>query len=145
MKLPEKLIEIKLEDQPQDIRIFLPPVDWILLVLGGILVISGIGVWFGNQGPAPTLSLIGIGLALLGYVGINALKFASSVSKNRAILFDPVRNAVMEERQIKLTSSQIALMWCHEQVFTPQHRMRFEYRQGPNFKVGIYPAPVKEK
>jgi hypothetical protein len=143
MNLLDNRIDIKLEDQPQGIRVFLPPLDRILLVLGGIFVISGIGVWFGNQGPGPIFSLIGIGLAVLGYVGISALQFAISVSKNRAILFDPVRNAVMEERQIKLTSAQIALMWCHEQVFTPQHRMRFEHRQGPKFKIGIYPVPAK--
>lgn len=136
-------IDIKLEDQPQDIRVFLPPLDLIFLVLGGIFVVSGIGVWLGNQGPGPTFSLLGIGLAILAYVGTNVLKFAMSVSKNRAILFEPVRNAVMEERQVKLTSAQIALMWCHEQVYTPKHRMRFEHRQGPNFKIGIYPAQAK--
>lgn len=142
--MTDNRVDVILEEQPQGIRTLLSPVDLILAALGAVLVISGIGVWLGNQGPAPTFSLAGIGLALLIYVGINLLKFAASVSRNRSILFDPVRNAVMEKRQVKLTNAQIALMWCHEQVFTPQHRMRFEARQGPKFKVGIYPAPVKE-
>lgn len=143
--MPDNRIDIKLEDQPTGIRILLPIIDQILLALGSVLVISGIGVWLGNQGPGPSFSLAGIGLALLIYVGVNVALFAASVSKNKSILFEPVRNAVIEQRQIKLTNPQIALMWSHEQVISGPHRMRFEHRQGPKFKVGIYPAPVKEK
>lgn len=138
--MPDNRIEIKLEGQPENIRMLLPALDVILLGLGAVIFLSGIGVYLGQQGIIPAASLSGIGFVLLAYVGVNVLRFRSSVSKNRSILFTPVREKVMETKKVKLTSAQIASMWCHEEVETDKYRMRFEHRQGRTFKVGIYPA-----
>lgn len=138
--MPDNRIEIKLEGQPENIRMFLPAVDVVLLAVGALLFLSGIGVYIGQQGIIPAVSLSGLGLIPLLYVGFNVLRFRMSVSKNRSILFTPVREKVMESQKIKLSSAQIASMWCHEEVETGKYRMRFEHRQGSNFRVGIYPA-----
>jgi hypothetical protein len=137
-------IEIKLEGQPENIRMFLPALDVVFLGLGVLLFLSGIGVYLGHQGFIPSASLSGIGFVLLAYVAFNILKFRSSVAKNRSILFTPVREKVMEVKKVKLSSAQIASMWCHEEVETDKYRMRFEHRQGRTFKVGIYPAKAKK-
>lgn len=136
-------VDIELEQQPQNIRMFLPAVDVILLGLGALLFLSGIGVYLGQQGIIPSASLSGVGFVLLGFVGFNALRFSRSVAKNRSILFTPVRTEIMKTKQVKLTNPQIASMWCHEEVTTGKYRMRFEDRKGRFFKVGIYPVKAK--
>lgn len=138
--MPDNRIEIKLEGQPENIRMQLPAFDIVLLGLGAVLFLSGIGVYIGQQGIIPAASLSGLGVILLAYVAFNFLRFRMSVAKNRSILFTPVREKVMEAKKVKLSSAQIASMWCHEEVETGKYRMRFEHRQGSNFKVGIYPA-----
>lgn len=141
--MPDNRIDIKLENQPQNIRMFFPAVDVVLLGLGALLFLSGIGVYIGQQGIIPSASLSGVGFALLAYVGFNMLRFSSSVAKNRSILFTPVRTEIMKTKKVKLTNSQIASMWCHEEVTTDKYRMRFEDRKGSTFKVGIYPVKAK--
>lgn len=138
--MPDNRIEIKLEGQPENIRMLLPAIDIVLLGVGALLFLSGIGVYIGQQGIIPAVCLSGLGFILLAYVGFNFLRFRMSVAKNRSILFTPVREKVMETKQVKLSSAQIASMWCHEEVETDKYRMRFEHRQGSSFKVGIYPA-----
>lgn len=141
--MPDNRIDIKLQGQPENIRTFLPALDQVFIGLGGLLVVSGVGVYLGHQGIIPSASLAGLGMALLLFVSFNILRFNHSVRKNRSILFTPVREKVLEAQKVKLSNSQIASMWCHEEVETGKHRMRFEHRQGSTFKVGIYPAKAK--
>lgn len=136
-------LDVELKGQPQNIRILFPVLDQILFGVGAILTGSGIGVYFADKGVIPAICLIGIGLLILGYVGINALLFRLSVAKNRSILFTPVREEIMKSKSIKVTDSQIASMWAHEEVEAKGYRMRFEHRQGSKFKIGLYPATKK--
>lgn len=144
-KRVDNRIDVELQGQPVNIRMLLPAIDLVFLGLGSLLLISGIGVYIGQQGIIPSASLAGIGLILLALAGISTLKFGISVSKNRSILFKPVQEKIMETTGVKLTSAQIAAMWSHEEVETDKYRMRFENRQGAKFKVGIYPVKNKQK
>lgn len=142
-RVVDQRLNIELKGQPQNIRILFPVMDQVFFGLGMILTISGIGVYLANEGIIPAICLAGIGVLLLGYVGFNALLFRHSVSKNRSILFTPVREEIMKGKNIKVTDSQIASMWAHEEVEAKGYRMRFEHRQGSKFKIGLYPATKK--
>lgn len=133
-------LDVELKGQPENIRMLFPVLDQVFFGLGLLLTISGIGVFLAGKGIIPAVCLAGIGILLLAYVGMNALRFSHSVAKNRSILFTPVRDEIMKNKDIKVSNAQIASMWAHEEVEVKGFRMRFEHRQGRKFKIGFYPV-----